>query len=157
MYTRKAGSPTQRIGRLQGFIPLLHRLDCFLVFGRFCGYRRDSALGAEDPRVLEKTFGRDTECGVLLEALHEEFTQKLQGLARGRFRVAGTAKGLLTGDALPGIGGCSSLTILNRACMGCSLWYGGFPSISSITVHPRLHMSDEVVAPESSMTSGAIQ
>jgi hypothetical protein len=41
--------------------------------------------------------------------------------------------------------------------MGCSLWYGGFPSISSMTVQPTLQMSEDVVAPESSMTSGAIQ
>ena len=35
--------------------------------------------------------------------------------------------------------------------------YGGFPVNSSMTVHPKLQISDLVDAPFSSITSGAIQ
>jgi hypothetical protein len=81
VHARKARGPPQGIRRLQGLVPLLHGLDCLLVFGRFCGYCRDGALGAKDPRMLEKAFGRDAKRGVLLETFHEKFTQKLQGSA----------------------------------------------------------------------------
>ena len=54
-----------------------------------------------------------------------------------------------------GIGSC---TILIMAEQGCKVKYGGFVVRSSITVQPRLQISQaEVSWPFISMTSGAIQ
>lgn len=47
-------------------------------------------------------------------------------------------KSRTAGEAPSGRGGCSSLTIRNRAGMGSSLWYGGRPSNNSMTVQPTL-------------------
>jgi len=79
---------------------------------------------------------------------------------------------LTIGDAPSGIGGQSSCTIRNNAGIGARLKYGGVPSSSSMTKHPTLlgpelltrknqnlksahHISDAVVAPDCSITSGA--
>ena len=40
-----------------------------------------------------------------------------------------------------GIGGCSSVTIRNRAAMGARAKYGGCPTSISITVQPTLQIS----------------
>ena len=47
-------------------------------------------------------------------------------------------KSRTAGEAPSGRGGCSSLTMRNRAGMGSSLWYGGRPSSNSMTVQPTL-------------------
>ena len=77
------------------------------------------------------------------------------------------------GEAPSGMGGQSSWTMRKRAGMGSRVWYGGCPSRSSITTHPTLlkhtsqrrdkingrkqtyHISEAVVAPDCSITSGA--
>ena len=78
------------------------------------------------------------------------------------------------GEAPSGMGGQSSWTMRKRAGMGSRVWYGGCPSRSSITTHPTLlehksttrkingrkqtyHISEAVVAPDCSITSGATE
>jgi hypothetical protein len=54
-----------------------------------------------------------------------------------------------------GIGGISLSAITNKALIWGKSKFGGFPVMSSQTVHPRLQMSEEVVLPIPLMISGA--
>ena len=61
----------------------------------------------------------------------------------------------LTTEMSVGIGGFSSLITANKAHIGSNSKYGGLPLIISITVQPKLQISDFSVTPCNNITSGA--